>query len=169
MKKILIFFAFSLILFANITSGVLAAQEDPPVDAPDFTMTDLEGNVLSLSDMKGEVIFLNFWATWCIPCKKEIPFFNEAYKTHKDNGLNIIGISIDRSEKIIKKFVKKQEMVYPIVKGSQKFLNDYGIARVVPVTVIIDKKGKLRHKVIGELEKEEIEKYFQDLNNEDKG
>ncbi len=169
MKKLLILFAFSLILFIHTTSTVLPVQEDPPVDAPDFVLTDLEGNTISLSDMGGEVVFLNFWATWCIPCKKEIPFFNEAYQTHKDKGLNIIGVSIDRSEKIVKKFLGKREMVYPVVMGSQKFLRDYGVARVVPVTVIIDKKGKLRHKVIGDLEREEIEKYFQDLNNEDKG
>jgi len=162
----MIFLLCSLILLVNMTSDTLFAQEDSPVDAPDFTLTDLDGNAISLSDLEGEVVFLNFWATWCTPCKKEIPFFNEAYETHKDNGLKILGISIDRSEKIVKKFLEKQELVYPVAMGTQKFLNDYGIARVVPVTVIIDKKGKLRHKVIGDLEREEIEKYFQELINE---
>jgi len=162
----MIFLLCSLILLVNMTSDTLFAQEDSPVDAPDFTLIDLDGNAISLSDLEGEVVFLNFWATWCTPCKKEIPFFNEAYETHKDNGLKILGISIDRSEKIVKKFLEKQELVYPVAMGTQKFLNDYGIARVVPVTVIIDKKGKLRHKVIGDLEREEIEKYFQELINE---
>lgn len=162
----ILFLSFSLVLLVNLTSDGLFAQEDSPVDAPDFTLTDLDGNTISLSEMEGEVVFLNFWATWCTPCKKEIPFFNEAFQTHKDSGLKIIGISIDRSEKIVKKFLAKRELVYPVAMGTQKFLNDYGIARVVPVTVIIDKKGKLRHKVIGDLEREEIEKFFQELINE---
>ena len=167
MKRYMLFIlSLSLVLLVNLTSDSLFAQEDSPVDAPDFTLTDLDGNTISLSEMQGEVIFLNFWATWCTPCKKEIPFFNEAFQTHKDSGLKIIGISIDRSEKIVKKFLAKREFVYPVAMGTQKFLNDYGIARVVPVTVIIDKKGKLRHKVIGDLEREEIEKFFQELINE---
>jgi len=162
----LIILPFALVLLVSSISGLLFAQEDPPKDAPDFTLTDLDGNTISLSDLEGEVVFLNFWATWCTPCKKEMPYFNEAFETYKDNGVNIIGISIDRSEKIVKKFLEKKELVYPVAMGSQKFLRDYGIARVVPVTVIIDKKGKLRYKVIGEMEKEEIEKYIQELINE---
>lgn len=167
MKRHKIFFLYLfLVLSVNLASDGLFTQEDFPVDAPDFTLTDLDGNTISLSEMEGEVIFINFWATWCTPCKKEIPFFNDAYQTHKESGLKIIGISIDRSEKIVKKFLAKREFVYPVAMGTQRFLNDYGIARVVPVTVIIDKKGKLRHKVIGDMEREEIEKFFQELINE---
>ena len=156
----------ALVLLVSLVTGCLFSQEDPSKDAPDFTLTDLDGNTISLSELKGNVVFLNFWATWCTPCKKEVPFFNDAYETHKDSGLKIIGISIDRSEKIVKKYLEKHEFSYPVAMGKQKFLNDYEIARVVPVTVIIDKKGMLRHKVIGDLERDEIEKYFQDLNNE---
>ena len=168
-KNKLIFLFCTLILLVSLISGLLFSQENTLKDAPDFTLTDLDGNTISLSDLEGNVVFLNFWATWCIPCKKEIPLFNEAFETHKDRGLTIIGISIDRSEKIVKKFLTKTEFVYPVAMGTQKFLNKYGIARAVPVTVIIDKKGKLRHKVIGELDREKIEKYFQELSNEDKG
>jgi len=163
----IIFLSCTLVLLVSFVSGLLFSQEDTLQDAPDFTLTDLDGNTISLSDLKGNVVFLNFWATWCTPCKKEIPFFNEAYKTHKNSGLRIIGISIDRSEKIVRKYLDKQEFIYPVAMGKQKFLNAYEIARVVPVTVIIDKKGKLRYKVIGDLEREEIEKYFQELINEE--
>lgn len=162
----LIILSFSLVLLFSSVSGLLLSQENIPEDAPDFTLTDLDGNTISLSEMKGEVIFLNFWATWCTPCKKEFPYFNEAYETHKDKGVKIVGISIDRSEKIVKKFLQKTELVFPIVMGARKFLSDYGVGRAVPVTIIIDKKGKLRHKVIGGLEKEELEKYIQELVNE---
>lgn len=160
------FFPFTLIVLLNVTSAAPFAQEGPPVDAPDFTLIDLNGNKISLSELEGNVVFLNFWATWCTPCKKEIPYFNEAHEKYKDSGLKIIGISIDRSEKIVKRFLEKREIIYPIAMGSQKFLSDYGIARVVPVTVIIDKKGKLRHKLIGELEEDDIEKYYKGLINE---
>jgi len=164
----LVFISCTLVLLVSFVSGFLFSQENTLKDAPDFTLTDLDGNTISLSDLRGNVVFLNFWATWCTPCKKEVPFFNEAYETHKDSGLKIIGISIDRSQLIVKKYLKKQEFLYPVAMGKQKFLNDYEIARAVPVTVIIDKDGKLRHKVIGDLEREKIEKYFQELINEEK-
>lgn len=162
----LIILSFTLALLVSSVSGLLLSQETILEDAPDFTLTDLDGNTISLSEMKGEVIFLNFWATWCTPCKKEFPYFNEAYESHKDSGVKIIGISIDRSEKIVKKFLQKTELVFPIAMGERAFLSDYGVGRAVPVTIIIDKKGKLRHKVIGGLEKEELEKYIQELVNE---
>ncbi|MFC2161787.1 TlpA family protein disulfide reductase [Acidobacteriota bacterium] len=166
-KNKLLILSSTLVLLVSLVTGFLFSQENPPEDAPDFTLTDMDGNTITLSELKGNVVFLNFWATWCTPCKKEIPFFNEAYKTHKDSGLKIIGISIDRSKHIVKRYLAKQEFLYPIAMGNQKFLNVYGIARAVPVTVIIDKNGKLRHKVIGDLEREEIEKYFQELINEE--
>lgn len=162
----LIILSFTLALLVSSVSGLLLSQETILEDAPDFTLTDLDGNTISLSEMKGEVIFLNFWATWCTPCKKEFPYFNEAYESHKDSGVKIVGISIDRSEKIVKKFLQKTELVFPIAMGERAFLSDYGVGRAVPVTIIIDKKGKLRHKVIGGLEKEELEKYIQELVNE---
>ena len=68
-------------------------------DAPDFTLPDLEGNSLTLSDFKGKVIILNFWATWCSPCRKEIPDFIELYENYKDEGLLIIGVNLDRGNR----------------------------------------------------------------------
>lgn len=165
-KNKLVILSFVLVLFVSSVSGLLFAQEALAKDAPDFTLTDLDGNTISLSELEGEVVFLNFWATWCTPCKKEMPYLNEAFETYKDKGVNIIGISIDRLEKTVKKFLAKKEVLYPVAMGSQKFLRDYEIARVIPVTVIIDKKGKLRYKLIGEMEKEEIERYIQELINE---
>jgi len=170
MKRYMIFIlSLSFVLLVNLTSAGLFAQDNSPIDAPDFVLTDLDGNTISLSDLEGNVIFLNFWATWCTPCKKEFPYFNDAYETHKDNGVKIVGISIDRSEKIVKKFLQKTELVFPIAMGKRKFLSDYGVGRAVPVTIIIDKKGKLRHKLIGGLEKEDLEKYIQELVNEGQG
>jgi len=128
----LIILSFAFVLLVSSVSGLLFAQEDPSKDAPDFTLTDLDGNLISLSEMKGEVVFLNFWATWCTPCKKEFPYFNEAFETYKEKGVNIVGISIDRSEKIVKKFLQKTELVFPIAMGERKFLGDYEVGRAVP-------------------------------------
>ncbi len=75
-KNKIIFLSCTLVLIVSLVSGLLFSQENTSKVAPDFTLTDLDGNTISLSELKGNVVFLNFWATWCTPCKKEIPFFN---------------------------------------------------------------------------------------------
>jgi cytochrome c biogenesis protein CcmG/thiol:disulfide interchange protein DsbE len=141
-------------------------NEDFP-QAPEFTLEDLKGNKISLSDMSGKVIFLNVWATWCDPCKDEIPYFVEAYKQYKDKGLEIIGISIDRiSQSKVLKFTEEYKMNYPVAMATSQITRDYGPFRAVPITIIIDKNKKVRHRKIGWVDKKFIEDWFQKLIEE---
>lgn len=141
-------------------------NNDDPV-APNFTIKDLEGNSLSLSDFEGKVVFLNFWATWCGPCKAEIPGFVEVYEKYKGKGMQIIGISLDRlSEEKIRDFAKEYKINYPVAKDSIDLASEYQAGRIVPETFIIDKTGKIKHRHIGYMEKEVLEKYFLDLAGE---
>jgi peroxiredoxin len=119
-------------------------------DAPDFTLPDLEGNRLTLSDFKGKVIILNFWATWCPPCREEIPDFVELYEEYKDDGLVIIGVNLDRGDsRAVKKFSKNYKINYPIVTGNVSVTQDYGGIRGIPTTFIIDRKGNIKEKYLG--------------------
>ena len=119
-------------------------------DAPDFTLPDLEGNSLTLSDFKGRVIILNFWATWCPPCRKEIPDFVELYEKYKEEGLLIIGVSLDRGDsRAVKQFSKNYKINYPIVLGNVTVTQDYGGIRGIPTTFVIDRKGNIRKKYVG--------------------
>lgn len=112
--------------------------------APDWQLQDLEGKSVRLSDFKGKVVVLNFWATWCPPCRREIPDFVALQKQYADKGLVIIGVSLDEGgAAVVKPFVKKMGINYPVVMGDQKTMAAYGGIQVVPTTFIIDKTGKL--------------------------
>jgi len=119
-------------------------------NAPDFTLTDLEGNSLTLSQFKGKVIILNFWATWCPPCRREIPDFVELYEKYKDEGLLIIGVSLDRDGKrLVRQFSQEYKIDYPIVFADSKVTRDYGGIRAIPASFIIDKEGSIKEKYVG--------------------
>ena len=142
------------------------SDEDFP-QAPEFTLEDFNGNKISLSDLSGKVVFLNVWTTWCGPCKKEIPDFIEVYEQYKDEGLEIIGISVDEiaKDKVIK-FTEKYKMNYPVAMTTSQFTKDYGPFLYVPTTIIIDTKEKVRLRKIGQVDKKFIEDWFTKLIEE---
>jgi peroxiredoxin len=142
-----------------------------PVLAPDFELTDLTGKTISLSDYKGKILFLNFWATWCPPCRNEIADFVEAYKENKDKGLEILGISLDTKGKdTVSAFVEKYKVNYPIVLESryktQQLIDDYEPGQFIPTTIIIDKQGRIRHKQVGQMDKKTLLDYFHQYASE---
>ncbi|MEW5902203.1 MAG: TlpA disulfide reductase family protein, partial [Acidobacteriota bacterium] len=139
--------------------------------APDFTVTDLKGKHHSLYDYTGRILFLNFWATWCPPCRAEIPDFVEAYKTHKEKGLEILGISLDvKGKEAVVPFVEKYKINYPVVlearSVTEKLVEDFEPGQFIPVTIVIDKQGRVRHKHVGLLDKKTLLEYFNELSAE---
>ena len=162
MKKLaLILIPLTLIFFGCTEAEKTNTPGDDYPQAPEFTLTDLNGNEISLSDYSGKVIFLNFWATWCGPCKKEIADFIEAYKQYKDRGMVIIGISVDRvSPKSVQKFVEDYKINYPVAMYTSKIIKDYKPGRAIPTTIIIGPNGKIRHKKVGLMTKKILDHYF---------
>jgi|Deesub1362B_J571_1020462.scaffolds.fasta_scaffold00163_43 cytochrome c biogenesis protein CcmG/thiol:disulfide interchange protein DsbE len=143
-KKYSILIIFLIILVFGF------CKSEKLITAPDFTLKDIKGNNVSLSDFRGKIVILNFWATWCPPCRKEIPVFIKLYEKYKNEGLIIIGISLDKEgKKVIIPFVKKFGINYPILIGTKEVENAYGGIRGIPTTFIIDKEGKIRKKHIG--------------------
>ena len=111
-----VFFSLALAFVLAISAENAKALEKNYLSAPDFTLTDLSGNEISLSSLSGKVVFLNFWATWCPPCKKEIPGFIEIYEKHKDQGMVIVGISLDKTgTDSVRDFVGKVKITYPVL------------------------------------------------------
>jgi peroxiredoxin len=159
-----------ILLFGSLSNHSVFGQGSYP-KAPDFRVTDLSGKSISLADYKGKVLFLNFWATWCPPCRAEIPDFVEVYGQNKSRGLEIIGISLDtKDNEAIAAFVEKYKINYPVVlesrKATEKIIADYEPGQYVPTTIVIDKQGRIRDKYVGQMDKQTLLKYFNQLSAE---
>jgi thiol-disulfide isomerase/thioredoxin len=112
--------------------------------APDFTLESLDGKNVQLSSYKGQAVLLNFWATWCGPCKIEMPWFVELQKEYGPQGLQIVGVAMDDASKDeITKFVKEMGVNYTILLGKEAVGQDYGGVNVLPTTFFIDRDGKI--------------------------
>ncbi|OIO33718.1 MAG: hypothetical protein AUJ70_02655 [Candidatus Omnitrophica bacterium CG1_02_40_15] len=132
--------------------------------APEFSLKDVSGIEKKLSDFKGKVVIIDFWATWCPPCKEEIPHFIDLYNQYKEQGLEVIGIALDmRGEKVVPGFALKNKINYTILLGNEEVSDLYGGIRAIPTTFIVDKDGNIRKKYIGYNDKEVFEKDIKEL------
>ena len=123
-------------------NGSISAADESKIQAPDWQLTDVEGKTMKLSDFRGKVVILDFWATWCPPCRAEIPGFVEIQKKYADKGFTMIGVSLDREgPSVVKPFIARFGMNYPVVMGNQKVAADYGGITAIPTTFIIDRQG----------------------------
>ena len=115
--------------------------------APDFILSDLNDSLYTLSNMEGNVVLINFWATWCGPCRMEIPEFNELRKDYKKKGFEVLGISISDSKKQLINFVKSFKVDYPLLYGKaremNKIMQNYGGVYAVPSSFLIGKDGHI--------------------------
>jgi cytochrome c biogenesis protein CcmG/thiol:disulfide interchange protein DsbE len=152
---------FVLLALVAINNAVNASAGD---NAPDFALTDLDGKSLSLADYKGKVVFLNFWATWCPPCRQEIPGFVEVYNAYKDEGLVILGVAVSDRENKVKDFVDKNDVSYPCAMGTNQIVRDYEPGNAIPATIVIDRQGKIYDKHVGYMDKSQVEKIFKELS-----
>lgn len=126
--------------------------------APSFTLQNINGENVSLSDFGGKMVILDFWATWCPPCKAEIPHFIELYKQYKDKGLAVIGIALDvEGINIVRPFVQRYGVVYPVLLSDGQVAKAYGGINSIPTTFVIDSTGNIRRKYVGYREKSVFE------------
>jgi len=116
--------------------------------APDFALQDVNGKDVSLADYKGNVIMVNFWATWCGPCKREIPDFVELQKTYGGKGLKIVGIALDDPSEV-NAFVKNERLNYDVLIGTDEVAMRYGNIRSIPTTFLVDREGKIVSSYVG--------------------
>ena len=127
--------------------------------APDFVLTDLQGHIVKLSDLRGKAVVLNFWATWCPPCKEEIPWFVELQKRYGPQGLQIVGVSMDDGDqKDVEKFAAANAINYPVLLGKEAVATQYGGIEYLPTTFYIDRDGVVMDRVFGQPGRDEIEK-----------
>lgn len=167
--------AFVFVILTAAIIGMLAlgkyvdAHRPPPsassmlgdvrgVEAPDFELVSLDGRKVKLSDFRGQAVVLNFWATWCGPCKIEMPWFVDLQKQYANEGLTILGVAMDDTEPgKIAQFTSELGVNYPVLLGTDKVSEEYGNVEYLPTTFYIDRQGKIVGKVAGLIDKAEVE------------
>ena len=132
--------------------------------APQFSLPNLEGKNISLKDLSNKVVVVDFWATWCGPCREEIPHLNRLYSELRGRGLEIVGISMDTDgPELVKNFARELRVEYPIVMGNENVVEDFGGIFGLPTTFIIDRKGNIVKKYIGLPPAAALEKTIKEL------
>ncbi len=154
----------ALAFLALVLLGLLVAQgctsspqDIAGIQAPDFTLTDLEGNQISLSDLRGKTVFLNFWATWCPPCRAEMPEIEAIYQEYKDRDVVVIGVDLREPESTVRQYVQQGGYSWTfVIDTTGAVARDYGIT-AIPTSIFLDSDGIIRAVNIGAMTKRAME------------
>jgi peroxiredoxin len=135
------------------------AAAQTPLQAPDLTLQDTSGASQSLASYRGKIVILNFWATWCLPCKDEMPIFVDVANRYGDRGLAVLAASLDddRTRKFIPQFARSHKMKFPILAGADaQTMKQFGLQEIAPSTVFIDRDGTIVFRIIGEARRNDV-------------
>lgn len=158
-----------VMLLAALTLSILTGcprQEERQakrVAAPDFTLQDLAGEDVRLTDLKGSVVLLEFWATWCPPCREAIPGIERLHEAYREKGLAVLGISMDDGEwDDVREFAKEYRIEYPVLRGNEDVSTKY-MVRVIPTIYLVDRSGNIAKQFVGGGNEAELEKAIRAL------
>ncbi len=149
-------FLIKIFILGLCTAGIFLLSycskektQPSPVSAPDFTLQTLDGRELTLSRLKGKVVLLDFWATWCGPCRESIPHLIQLYKSYRHSGFEVVGMNVDRGDiEAVRRFIKAMDIPYPVVAAPEDVARNYRVTGI-PVTFLIDKEGRIRERIAG--------------------
>lgn len=118
--------------------------------APSFQVRTLEGETLTTSSLRGKVVLVNFWATWCPPCRFEMPGFQRVYEARRSEGFVVLGLSTDQSgAATVAEFLYERAVTYPVAMATEELIRDFGGARALPTSYLLDRSGRIRYRVEG--------------------
>lgn len=142
-------------IFYSLKNRVPFSEQDPAVNAnaPEISLADLSGRMISLSDFKGKVILVNFWASWCPPCKAELSDFQKVFDSYEDKGFAVIGIVLDDVSPAL---IKDMGITFPIVKTNERVSKSYGNITDVPASLLVGKDGRIIKKLKGVYSEKEL-------------
>jgi cytochrome c biogenesis protein CcmG/thiol:disulfide interchange protein DsbE len=126
---------------------------------PQLSLKDVDGKTQTLSDYRGKIVVLNFWATWCVPCKEEMPFFVEAQKKYGQRNVVILAASLDddRTKKYVRKFVQAYKMDFPVLlDATAESMKQFGLGETLPSTIFLDAQGNFAGKIEGQARKKDL-------------
>lgn len=132
--------------------------------APQFELRDINGRMVRLSDYQGKVVLINFWATWCPPCRAEMPDLVRLQREHRKQGLQIIGITYEpESKRLVRRFARSLKVNYPIIPGTSQIKARFSSEETLPLTVVINRDGKISDVIVGILLPEEFDEKIKPL------
>ncbi len=143
-------------IWLNRVTETQASNERPAIPvpghpAPDFALQTLDGQTLQLSDLKGQAVVLNFWASWCPPCRAEMPELEQAYQEHQDNGLVVLGVNQGEQQAVADDFMQQFELTFPVVLDQELVASRNYKVNSLPTTFFIDRNGIIRDQVTGQM------------------
>ncbi len=131
------------ILFAGILVAPASSNSRMEI-APDFTLMNRSGEMVSLNDFRGQVVLINFWATWCTPCRKEMPFLEQIYQRYERLGVTLLGVNVEDGPEEAKAFLKETPVSFPVLFDMDKSVSSlYGV-EAMPTTILVDRQGNVR-------------------------
>ncbi len=160
-KKQLIIIAVTTLFVMSFVS-VVAFAKIKVDNAPDFVLKSASGKNVRLSELKGRIVMLNFWATWCGPCAEEIPHLNELHKSLDPYDFELLGINLDEDQSKAMHLAKKLDVNFPVLFDTEKDVSRSFDIKAMPTTIIIDRAGKIRHVNRG-FKKGYIERYHRQI------
>jgi len=145
-------------LLSAVLLPACAIAGNPTATQADLSLPDLQGQQRNLAEYRGKILVVNFWATWCVPCKHEMPLFVDAEKHYGEDRVQVVAISLDdqSTRDKIPGFAEKQKMSFPILLGNTEAMQKLGLGEAVPATVFIDDHGQIVAKILGEVSKSEL-------------
>lgn len=165
MRAVILFVLAAAIIFTIYSSWAKEKHDVLQVgdDAPDFALIDLDGEKHQLSAYKGQGVFLNFWGSWCAPCKKEMPAMGRQYQVYKDQGVQILAVNIAEPDLKVRTFAKQYGMVFPtLIDTTKSVMQTYNI-KPLPTTLLINPEGKIIKIITGEMSEEDIKGYMEQI------
>ena len=132
-------------------------EEYTPRPMPAWALRDLEGSVVHSTNFNGRALLIDFWATWCPPCRKGIPDLIDLHESYESKGLTVVGISLDEGPEVVRKFRRETGIPYPIVMGDEATQAAFGGIEGIPTTFIVDREGQIIQRIVGLASKSELE------------
>jgi len=156
--------ALTLLLAALPLDAITIKKQAARKKAPDFDLKDATGRIVRLSDYKGKIVLLDFWATWCGPCKAEIPWLNELSRQYEAQGVVVLGISMDEDRwDAVKPFMEKVPIAYPVLMGTRRVAYLYGDIEGLPVAFFIDRDQRVAAIHAGAASRKSVEQTLEAL------
>jgi peroxiredoxin len=175
MPQLLLLVGLGLVLLGGVSwlvanRPVTAVATDQPLQsaeldhlAPDFELATLDGQSVALADYAGDVVVVNFWATWCPPCRAEMPGINAVYEAYKADGLMVLAVNAREDASLVNGFVGANDFTFPVLLDPNGRVVDEYVVHSFPTTFIIDRAGVIRHMQSGIISEEELEAIVQEL------